>query len=77
MNKALLMSQIVGHNDTQITVAEAMGLSLSRFNAKINEREGAEFTQGEIQFLIDRYQLTANDVKAIFFCPQGYIENVT
>lgn len=69
MNKALLMSEIIKHNETQVTVAEALGISLSRFNAKINEREGAEFTQGEIQFLIDRYQLTAEAVKAIFFCP--------
>jgi hypothetical protein len=71
------MSQIVKHNETQVTVAKAMGLSLSRFNAKINEREGAEFTQGEIQFLIDRYQLTADAVKAIFFCSQGILSEDT
>ncbi len=69
MNKALLMSQVVKNNDTQATVAEAMGLSASRLNAKINEREGAEFTQAEIQFFIDRYRLSPEEVSAIFFCP--------
>lgn len=69
MNKALLASVIVKNNETQAIVAEALGISLSRLNAKINEREGAEFTQGEIQFFIDRYHLTADDAMAIFFCP--------
>ena len=69
MNKALLASVIVKNNETQAVVAEALGISLSRLNAKINEREGAEFTQGEIQFFIDRYNLTPDDVTAIFFCP--------
>ena len=74
MNKALLMSEIVKHNETQMAVAEALGLSPSRFNAKINKREGAEFTQGEIQIIIDRYRLTPEDVSAIFFCPQSYTD---
>lgn len=69
MNKAKLMGVIVGHGDTQVSLAEAMGLSVSRFNAKINEREGAEFTQTEIQLLINRYRLTPEDVSSIFFCP--------
>lgn len=69
MNKALLASVIVKNNETQAIVAEALGISLSRLNAKINGREGAEFTQGEIQFFIDRYHLTPDDAMAIFFCP--------
>lgn len=67
MNKALLSSVMVKNNDTQGSLAEAMGLSLSRFNAKINERENAAFTQNEMAFIIDRYKLSDNEAVAIFF----------
>lgn len=71
MNKALLMSHIVKHGDTQASVADAMGISLSRFNAKVNERDGAAFDQNELKFLIDRYGLSAEETTAIFFCPES------
>lgn len=67
MNKALLSSVMVKNRDTQAKLAEAMGLSLSRFNAKINEREGAAFTQTEMAFIIKRYRLTSEDAMEIFF----------
>ena len=68
MNKALLSSVMVKHNDTQGRLAKAMGLSLSRFNAKINERDGAAFTQSEMTFIIKRYSLTNDEAMEIFFC---------
>lgn len=68
MNKPLLASFMVKNQDTQESLASAMGISLSRFNAKINERDGAAFTQSEMQFIIDRYHLTDEDVMHVFFC---------
>ena len=67
MNKALLESKMKLHGDNQSKLAEAVGLSLQRLNAKLNGTNGAEFTQGEIQKIKDRYDLTSEEVDAIFF----------
>ena len=48
MNKLLLKSHMAKKGETQAVLAEVMGLSLSRLNAKINGTRGAEFTQTEI-----------------------------
>ena len=66
MNSQLLKGYIKIHDGSQSVLAEAMGLSLSRLNAKINET-GAEFTQSEIAFIRDRYQLSKPEVTDIFF----------
>ncbi|WP_258106778.1 hypothetical protein [Christensenella minuta] len=67
MNKALLRSIMVKRNDTQAVLAEAMGLSLSRLNAKINGAKGADFRQNEIEYIKKRYALSPRDVSDIFF----------
>jgi len=67
MNKALFKSQMAKYDDTQAMLAEAMGISLSRLNAKINESQGAAFTQTEMAFIISRYHLTSDDAMNIFF----------
>ena len=67
MNKALLESKMKLFGDNQSKLAEAVGISLQRFNAKLNGTNGAEFTQGEIQKIKDRYNLTGEEVDAIFF----------
>jgi len=67
MNKALLKSHMAKHNDTQLTLSKALGLSLSRLNAKINETGGAEFTQTEMSFIRNRYSLSAKETELIFF----------
>ena len=66
MNKLLLRSFMVKFGDTQETLSEAMGISMSRLNAKINSN-GAEFTQKEIAFVKNRYNLSPAEVDAIFF----------
>ena len=66
MNETLLRSVMIKNGDTQGTLAEAMGISLSRLNAKINNN-GAEFKQTEILFIKQRYKLTAKEVNEIFF----------
>jgi len=66
MNKQLLKAYIVKYDGKQANLAEAMGISLSRLNAKINEKS-AEFTQSEISFIRERYHLTNEEVADIFF----------
>lgn len=75
MNKSLFLSVLVKNQDTQGTLARAMGLSLSRLNAKINERGGAAFTQTEIAFIIQRYSLT-NDEAIEIFLLQKYLNQL-
>lgn len=52
---------------SQEEIAEKMGISLSRFNAKINGRGGAQFVLGEVQSLKKILDLTAEQVDQIFF----------
>lgn len=67
MNNSRMLKGIITMNDgSQSVLAEAMGLSLSRLNAKINETD-AEFTQSEIAFIRDRYRLSKSQVCDIFF----------
>ena len=67
MNKNMLRSVMVLHNDTNSILAEYLGIADSTLSLKINETNGAEFTQGEIRKVILRYQLTAEQVMQIFF----------
>lgn len=66
MNKKLLKSYIMKYDGKQENLAKAMGLSLSCLNAKIN-RKNTEFNRGEIQFIMERYNLSLKDVREIFF----------
>lgn len=65
MNKDLLRSHMVKNHDTQQTLAEALGISLSCLNAKINSTR-SEFRQSEILEIKNRYRLTGDDVADIF-----------
>lgn len=67
MKKALLKSKMVEFGDTQATLAAAIGISLSRLNAKINGTEGAEFSLGEVRSIQKRYHLDAQQTSDIFF----------
>lgn len=67
MNKRLLEAEMKLHGDTGITLSAALGMTQSTFSGKINEKNGAEFTQGEITTIKTRYSLTAEKVDAIFF----------
>lgn len=66
MNSQELKGLIIAKDGNQSTLADAMGLSLSRLNAKINGTD-AEFNQSEIAFIRDRYKLTKSQVVDIFF----------
>lgn len=67
MDKNRLESVMRLNGDTGTTLAEHLGIARSTFSAKINETNGAEFTQGEIKSIINKYQLAPSDVVLIFF----------
>ena len=67
MNKKKLESVMKLFDDTGQTLAEYLGIARPTFSNKLNETRGAEFTQGEIRMMKERYNLTAQDVDAIFF----------
>lgn len=69
MKSQTLKGLITMNDGNQSVLADAMGLSLSRLNAKINET-GAEFTQSEIAFIRDRYKLNKTQVNDIFFAEE-------
>ncbi|MDD3400736.1 MAG: hypothetical protein PHT58_03800 [Eubacteriales bacterium] len=67
MNRSKFNAEMAENKDTQATLSAAMGISLSRLNAKINERDGAEFTQNELAFFKARWSLSNERFAAIFF----------
>ena len=67
LNKNQLRSFMALNGDNDGKLAEYLGLSRSRFSAKINETGGADFNQGEISKIKQRYNLTADEIDSIFF----------
>lgn len=66
MNSQLLRSVMVLHGHTNKDLAKLLGKTEQSISNKINEK-GTEFTQGEIAKIKERYNLTAEQVEAIFF----------
>ena len=66
MNSVLLKSYIVKNEDTQTKLAKALGISTSNLNEKINGKT-ASFRQNEIAAIKERYNLTPEEIDAIFF----------
>ena len=54
------------NGDTNKELAEYLGISEQSVSNKINEN-GTEFKQGEIARIKEKYNLTAEQVEAIFF----------
>lgn len=67
MNKLKLESVMKLHGDTGTSLSIFLGMARSTFSAKLNETKGAEFTQGEIAMIIEKYSLNPNETIAIFF----------
>ncbi len=67
MNKRKLESVMKLHGDTGASLAKFLDMARSTFSAKINGTNGAEFTQGEIAMLREKYSLSPEDVVDIFF----------
>ena len=70
MNANELRAQIARHGDTSKALAEAIGRTESALSCKLNGKRNQCFTQFEIQKIIKRYNLTADEVMLIFFTPQ-------
>ena len=66
MNKAKLKSIMALHGDTNKDIAELLGISEQSVSSKINEN-GTEFKQGEIRIISDKYNLSPEELAAIFF----------
>jgi len=65
MNSNMLKSVIVKNGDTQAKLADAMGMQVSALNQRINGQ--IEFRRNEINFIKNRYNLSADEVDVIFF----------
>ena len=66
MNKPILESKMKLHGDNQSKLADALGISLTRFNAKLNQTDNAKFTLDEVRAIKKRYNLTDEEVNVIF-----------
>lgn len=67
MNVNLLKGKMKERSMTQEDVARKVGLSLSRFNAKLNGTGGAEFSLGEAQAMKRLFGLSPDQIDKIFF----------
>ena len=65
MNKELFVKFMKRNNDTQTSLAEAMGMTQSAINARINGK--IEFRKNEINFIRKRWNLTDHETVEIFF----------
>lgn len=75
MNRNELRAHMARHGDTNETMAKALNMSVVSFSVKINGRQ--DFTQSEIQGIIDRYKLEAPEVITIFFTPEVSLKTDT
>ena len=66
MNSKLLRSLMVLHGDTNASLAAYLGITENSVSNKINEN-GTEFKQREISKIMRRYDLSAEQVRDIFF----------
>lgn len=66
MNKEMLKSIMVLNGHTNKDLADLLEISEASVSAKINEKN-TEFKQGEIAKIRDKYDLTAEQIEAIFF----------
>ena len=71
MQANMLKGKLVESGMTQEAAANKIGISLSRFNSKINERHNAEFTLNEVIALKDALHLSLDEVSQIFFTCKG------
>lgn len=66
MNKEKLKSYMALYGHTNKDLADILGISEQSVSYKINEN-GSEFKQGEIRRIKDAYNLSPEEVDAIFF----------
>lgn len=67
MQANMLKGKLTESGMTQEQAASRIGISLSRFNAKLNETRGAEFSLGEVLAMKNILNLSPEQVDQIFF----------
>ena len=65
MNANLLKAKMALHGDNGTDLAAALGISPSGVSNRLNGNQ--PFTLAEVQIIIERYNLTPEEVIAIFF----------
>ena len=65
MNVNLLRSKMALKGDTQVSLAEAIGITANTLWFKMSQRK--DFKQGEINAIAQRYDLTPDEIQQIFF----------
>lgn len=73
-NTALLKSKMVLNGDTTIALAKCLGVNRQNISVKLNGRR--DFKQTEIAKIIRRYNLTDNEIRAIFWDDYEFGEDV-
>ena len=64
MNTRMLKSKMVLFDDTNVTMAEALGITPPAYSLKLNGEN--DFKQEEIKIIKERYNLTPEEVDTIF-----------
>ena len=67
LNSTELKVAMLRFNDKQEDLANALGITPALLSARINSK--IEFKRNEIQIILDRYSLSMEDTKRIFFAP--------
>ena len=62
-----LKSKMALNGDNGGDLAKYLQISRTTLSAKMNETNGAEFTQNEICRIKEKYSLTSNEIDEIFF----------
>lgn len=74
INKKLLESKMALYGDNQNSLAAALGITIQRLSAKMNAKQvsdkvkPAAFTLHEVRIIMERYNLTPDEVVQIFLC---------
>ena len=69
LNANLIRAKMAELGMNQAETAQKMGISLSRFNAKLNGTNDAEFTLNDVIALKRVLGLNAQQIDDIFLCP--------
>lgn len=65
MDRDLLRSVVVRNGDNMTKLADAMGLAQSALSNRVHGK--VEFRQNEMNFIRQRYRLSAEETERIFF----------
>ncbi len=67
LGKRKLQAKMKEFGEKQSDLAKAIGICLSRLNAKLNHKNGAQFSLSDISAIKEHYGLSAEEVDSIFF----------